>query len=233
MVTRIKICGITRTADADAVVGAGADALGLNFVPSSPRRVTLANAQAIAARVRGAVTRVGLFVDPDPQDVHRVLDCVELDVLQFHGGEPAAFCRSFGVPYLKVIRVREPLRVDALEHEYEDACCLLLDTWVDGVAGGTGRRFDWSLWPRACRLPLVLAGGLNPDNVAEAVTRLAPWGVDVSGGVEATLTEDAAANDGTPAEGMATKGKGIKDPERIRRFVAAVRSAEEVRCARS
>lgn len=209
MITRIKICGITRPADADAVVRSGADALGLNFAPESPRRVDLARACAIAGGVRGAVTRVGLFLDPEPDEVRRVLDSVELDALQFHGSEPGSLCRSFGLPFLKVVRVRKTLQLNVIEREYEDACCLLLDTWVAGIAGGTGQCFDWDLWPRAAKLPLVLAGGLTPDNVAEAVARLAPWGVDVSGGVEGST-------------------RGEKDADRIRRFVDAVRYTDEV-----
>ncbi len=214
MATRIKICGITRQADADAAVHAGVDALGFNFAAASPRRVDVATARSIAERVGGAAVRVGLFLDPQPEDVIRVLDAVELDVLQFHGGEPGALCRAFHLPYLKVVRVRGPLPLNAVEDEYMDACCLLLDTWVAGVAGGTGQCFDWTLWPETSRLPLVLAGGLTPDNVAEAVIRLAPWGVDVSGGVEGAV-------------------KGEKDADRIQGFVSAVRSAEEVRRARS
>ena len=184
MTTRIKICGITRQDDADAVVRAGAHALGLNFAAASPRRVGVGAARDIARQVRGAVIRVGVFVDPEPDAVSRVLDVVELDVLQFHGSEPGSLCRSFGVPFMKAFRMRQPLPLEQVEEEYAGACCLLLDAWVDGVAGGTGKRFDWELWPAEARLPLVLAGGLTPENVAEAVTRLAPWGVDVSGGVE-------------------------------------------------
>lgn len=206
MGTRIKICGITREADADAVVQAGADALGLNFAPSSPRRVDVDQAAAIAARVRGQICRVGLFVDPSADDVARVLDRVELDMLQFHGSESGAACRQFGVPFMKALRVREPLAMASIEQEYAGACCLLLDAYVPGVAGGTGRSFDWDLWPASAALPLMLAGGLNPDNVAGAVRRLAPWGVDVCGGVEGAK-------------------KGEKDPERIRQFIQEVQGA--------
>jgi phosphoribosylanthranilate isomerase len=208
MITRIKICGITRQEDADAVVRAGAQAMGLVFAAASPRRIDVDRARVIARQVRGAVTRVGLFVDPDPEDVSRVLDAVELDVLQFHGSEPASFCRGFGLPYIKTIRMRGPLPLETVEDEFGDACCLLLDTYVEGKAGGTGECFDWTLWPQGSRLPLVLAGGLTPDNVAAAVARLRPWGVDVSGGVEGDR-------------------RGVKDPDRIRRF------AEEVNGARS
>ena len=129
-----------------------------------------------------------------------------LDLLQFHGAESGEFCRSFDVPYVKVLRVRAQLDMAALEETYGDACCLLLDAYVPGRPGGTGERFDWSLWPRRSSLPLVLAGGLTPHNVAEAIATLEPWGVDVSGGVEGAR-------------------KGEKDPARVREFVAEVKRA--------
>ena len=206
MKTRIKICGITRAQDADAAVHAGADALGLNFVESSPRRVSVPQAAAIARQVRDRVVRVGLFADAPAADIRDVLGRVELDLLQFHGDESGAACRQFDLPYLKAIRVRGPLDIAAIEAEYADACALLLDAWVPGQAGGTGRTFDWSLWPRQSRLPLVLAGGLDPDNGGAAVRELAPWGVDVSGGVEGAR-------------------KGEKDADRIQRFIAEVNRA--------
>lgn len=206
MGTRIKICGITREADAEAVADAGADALGLNFARASPRRVDVNQAAAIAAAVRGRIIRVGLFVDAGAAAVGRVLERVELDMLQFHGSESGDHCRQFGLPFMKAVRVREPLAIHSIEQEYAGACCLLLDAYVAGLAGGTGRSFDWRLWPTAATLPLVLAGGLTPDNVRDAVHRLQPWGVDVSGGVEGSE-------------------KGIKDPHRVRRFIAEVEGA--------
>lgn len=206
MNTRIKICGITRAQDADAVVRAGADALGLVFVDSSPRRVDLETASAIARQVQGRIVRVGLFVDAPDGFVRSVLDAVELDLLQFHGSEPASACRSFGLPYVKAIRVGAALPMAELEAEFSDACALLLDAHVPGQAGGTGQVFDWSLWPRSSRLPLVLAGGLDPDNVGPAIRRLRPWAVDVSGGVEGAR-------------------KGEKDAGRIQRFITEVRRA--------
>lgn len=206
MTTRIKICGITRQEDADAAVAAGADAVGLMFVRASRRWIDPARAAAIAERVRGAASTVAVFADPASEDVRRVLDVVAPDVLQFHGTERGGFCRGFGVPYLKALRVREPLPLAELEDEYRDACALLLDACVPGLGGGTGQRFEWSLWPGESRLPLVLAGGLDPDNVGDAVRRLCPWGVDVSSGVEGSRP-------------------GEKDAARIRRFVSEVQRA--------
>lgn len=212
MSIRIKICGITRQADADAAVGAGADAVGLNFAEASPRRLDLPQARRLSAHLGGTAVRVGVFADAAPDEIHRVLDAVELDVLQFHGSEPGTLCRSFGLPFIKALRMREPLPLEEVQEEYAGACCLLLDTYVPGKAGGTGEVFDWRLWPdAACRpvnVPLVLAGGLTPENVGHAVAQLDPWGVDVSGGVEGPV-------------------KGEKDPDKIRRFV------EEVKRARS
>lgn len=206
MSTRVKICGITRAQDADAVIRAGADALGFMFVASSPRRVGVAEAAAIARRVGGAVSRVGVFLDAADDEIREVIDQVELDVLQFHGSESGAACRRFELPYLKAIRVAGPLPMAELEAEYADACALLLDACVPGKAGGTGQTFDWALWPPRSRLPLVLSGGLDPDNVGTAVRALRPWGVDVSSGVEGPR-------------------KGEKDAERIQRFIAEVRRA--------
>jgi phosphoribosylanthranilate isomerase len=206
MNTRIKICGITRAQDADAVVRAGADALGLVFVDSSPRRVDPETAAAIARQVRGRIVRVGLFVDASHEFVESVLDVVSLDLLQFQGSEPGSVCRSFGLPYVKAVRVGAVVPIVELEAEYADACALQLDAYVPGKAGGTGQAFDWSLWPTSSRLPLVLAGGLDPDNVGAAVRRLRPWAVDVSGGVEGAR-------------------KGEKDVQRIQRFITEVRRA--------
>jgi phosphoribosylanthranilate isomerase len=203
--TKIKICGITRHEDAQAVVQAGADALGLNFAEVSPRKVSIDTAAAIANDVGGSLQRVGLFVNASARFVGAVLRQVELDVLQFHGEESGSFCAGFGIPFMKAIRMRSAVDMASLEEEYADACCLLLDAYVPGQRGGTGARFDLALWPRAASKRLVLAGGLTPDNVADALGQVQPYGVDVSGGVEGPT-------------------KGIKDPERIKRFIDEVRS---------
>ena len=186
---------------------AGVDALGLNFAAVSPRRVAVADAAEIADAVAGTLTRVGIFVDPQPEDVRRVLDAVALDVLQFHGNETDAFCAGFGMPYMKAHRVAARVDAETLRRDFPAACAHLLDTFVPGQPGGTGQRFDWGYWPRSSDLKLVLAGGLTPDNVADAIRATRPFAVDVSGGVEGSR-------------------KGIKDPERIERFVAAVRAAD-------
>jgi phosphoribosylanthranilate isomerase len=203
----IKICGITRVEDANVACEEGANAVGLNFVEGSPRRVAFPVAISITAGCRGLVTRVGLFVDPDADTVRHVLDRVELDLLQFHGDETPTFCRSFGVPYIKALPVRGPVP-EAVFERFSDAFALLLDAWVAGRSGGTGHCFDWSLWPSRAAIAasprLILAGGLTPDNVHQAVLRTTPWGVDVSGGVEGSV-------------------KGVKDHERIRQFIRRVR----------
>lgn len=210
--TRIKICGITRIEDAEFAARNGADALGLNFAPASRRRVTPEAAAPIARSVAGRAIRVGVFLDADPDEVRRVLAEVELDALQFHGAETADYCESFGLPYVKTLRVTARVDGATLAREHPGACCHLLDTFVPGQAGGTGQTFDWSLWPTDAGLKLALAGGLTPENVGDAIRRLRPWAVDVAGGVE----------NGTP---------GCKDRERTRRFVAVVRAADAERWA--
>ena len=206
MPTRIKICGITRIEDALAAVAAGADALGFVFHAPSPRHIDAENARAIVARLPPFVSAVGLFVDRSPAEVESVLARVPLDLLQFHGDETPELCERFARPYLKAVRMRPG--VDLLEYarRFRNARGLLLDAYVSGAHGGSGTRFDWSLVPENLPVPIVLSGGLAPDNVAEAVRRLRPWAVDVSSGVEAA--------------------KGIKDPQRIRDFIAGVRRAD-------
>ena len=202
--TRIKICGITRPEDAIAAARAGADAIGLVFYPPSPRHNDIARAQAIARVVPPFVTLVGLFVNPAPEEVRKVLSEVPLQLLQFHGDEDPAFCASFALPWVKAARMRPGL--DLVEYAARfgsaGASGLVLDAYTEEY-GGAGMRFDWSLIPAELPLPVILAGGLNPDNVGEAVQHVSPWAVDVSSGVE--------------APGGA---KGIKDPALIARFIA-------------
>ena len=206
--TRIKICGITREADLDAAVAAGADALGFVFYAPSPRHVTTQRAAALVARVPAFVKTVGLFVNAEPDAVTAVLDQVPLDLLQFHGDENPGYCASFRRPWIKAARVKPGF--DLLEYAQVFAGAtgfsgLLLDAHVEGYGGG-GKAFDWSLIPPSLPQPVILSGGLHPGNVAEAVRRVKPWAVDVSSGVEA--------------------GRGIKDMQKIVDFIAGVRNAD-------
>lgn len=193
--TRVKICGITRLQDLQAAVEAGADALGFVFTPRSRRLLEPAVAAKLVAEVPAFVSRVGLFMDQGCEEVARVLERVPLSLLQFHGREDAAFCRQFGLPYMKAFGMASAGAPDhelafefaeeltRAERDYADAAALLLDSHGAGEPGGTGRPFDWAAVPRLSR-PLVLAGGLTADNVREAVRAVRPWAVDVSSGVE-------------------------------------------------
>lgn len=207
-VVRSKICGITRLEDALAAVAAGADAIGLVFYARSPRAVTVQQAQAILAGLPPFVTTVGLFVDMPQNEIEAVLAAVPLDLLQFHGNERAADCDALARPYIKALRVRAEDDVAALVDAYPGARAVLLDTYVDGVPGGTGQAFDWALVPAELSKPVILAGGLTADNVAAAITQVRPYAVDVSGGVEAS--------------------KGIKDAAKVKDFVRAVRAVGEL-----
>ncbi|MNE11067.1 N-(5'-phosphoribosyl)anthranilate isomerase [compost metagenome] len=202
---RSKICGITRIEDALAAVEAGADALGLVFYAKSPRAVTVQQARAIIAALPPFVTTVGLFVNASRCELGEILDAVPLDLLQFHGDETLADCEGWHRPYIKALRVKAGDDIAAACLAYPSASGILLDTYVEGVPGGTGEAFDWSLIPQGLSKPIILAGGLTPDNVAGAIARVQPYAVDVSGGVE--------------------QGKGIKDHAKIRAFVQAVRSS--------
>ncbi|MEZ5524360.1 MAG: phosphoribosylanthranilate isomerase [Pseudomonadales bacterium] len=200
--TRIKICGITRPEDALAVAEAGADAIGLVFYPKSPRAVTIEQAVAIVNVLPPFVTRVGLFVDATPAELEAVLDRVELDVVQFHGNESLERCESVGKEYMKAVRVRETSDIIAALERYPTASALLLDAYHPDKPGGTGETFDWDKIPANLSKPIVLAGGLTADNVQAAIDAVRPYAVDVSGGVETA--------------------KGIKNREKIQRFVSAV-----------
>ena len=200
---RVKICGITRVEDALAAVAAGADAIGLVFYARSPRAVDVEQARTILAALPPFVTSVGLFVNAERSELERILAQVPLDLLQFHGDESVAQCEGYGRPYIKALRVKAGDDIAAEMARYPSAQGILLDTYVEGVPGGTGEAFDWSLVPRQASRPLILAGGLRPDNVAAAVAQVRPYAVDVSGGVEA--------------------GKGIKDAQKIGAFIRAAR----------
>ncbi|HEX6829507.1 MAG TPA: phosphoribosylanthranilate isomerase [Burkholderiales bacterium] len=204
--TRVKICGITRAEDALAAARLGADAIGLMFHPPSPRHVTPKQARGIVHELPPFVTVVGVFVDPSPEEVRSALAAVSLHLLQFHGDEAPEFCAGFGVDYIKAARVRPGLDLVQYAARHAPARALLLDAYVPGAHGGTGRSFDWSLIPRELPLPVILSGGLDASNVADAVRRVRPWAVDVSSGVESA--------------------KGIKDPARISAFIRGVRDAD-------
>jgi phosphoribosylanthranilate isomerase len=204
MKTRIKICGLTRLEDVQAAVGAGADAIGLVFYPPSPRHVDLAAASKLAHAVPPFITIVGLFVNADPALVKATLAAVPIHLLQFHGDEDESYCRQFDHPYMKAARVKPGLDLVQYAAGFPSAQAILLDAFADGYGGG-GKVFDWSLIPPALGKPMVLSGGLDAGNVGEAMLRVRPAAVDVSSGVEAA--------------------RGIKDAEKIRAFVAAVRAA--------
>ncbi|BEV70616.1 MULTISPECIES: phosphoribosylanthranilate isomerase [unclassified Paludibacterium] len=197
--TRVKICGITRPEDGVEAARLGADAIGLVFYPRSPRHVSLTAARQVVAALPPFVSVVALFVDPSREAVEEVLAAVPVDVLQFHGDESADFCRAFARPYLKAVRMRPGVDLLALAGVFHDARGLLVDAFVDGVHGGTGTRFDWSLLPERLPVPLILSGGLDEKNVADAVRQVGPAAVDVSSGVEVS--------------------KGIKDARRMAAFI--------------
>lgn len=206
MMTRVKICGITRIQDAHAAVQSGAHALGLVFYERSPRHVTVQQAAQLAAAIPPFVTRVGLFVNASAETVRAVLREVTLDVLQFHGEEDAAYCAQFARPYLKALRVRPGLDLLQYAARYQDAQGLLLDAYVEGTHGGTGASFDWALIPQDLPLPVILSGGLDVYNVVQAIAQVRPYAVDVSSGVEAA--------------------KGIKDAAKVAAFINEVKQID-------
>ncbi|MDN3577300.1 phosphoribosylanthranilate isomerase [Chitinimonas viridis] len=203
MTARIKICGLRDVATARATAALGADAIGLVFHEASPRHVSINTAHEIVAALPPFVSTVGLFVDADPSLVEGVLRTLPLDLLQFHGDEPPEYCRAFGRPYIKAVRVKPGLDLLELADRYADARGLLCDAYSPLAHGGTGERFDWNLLPASLPLPLILSGGLDSANVADAIRAVRPWAVDVSSGVESQ--------------------RGIKDLDRVAQFIAAVR----------
>ena len=202
MRTRIKICGITRVEDARAAVELGADAIGLVFYAPSPRNVGPQQARAIVAAIPPFVTVVGLFVDPTRDQVESVLRGCGLNLLQFHGDEAPDFCGAFGLPYIKAARVRADADLVQYLSPYHAAQAWLLDAYHERLYGGSGEAFDWKLIPHDLARPVILSGGLTPDNVGAAVRQVRPWAVDVSSGVEAA--------------------KGVKDAAKIAAFIAGV-----------
>lgn len=207
--TRIKICGLTREADVDDALDAGADALGFVLWPKSPRAVPLVRAVELAARMPPFATPVLLFVNPSPQEVRAATEALPHALLQFHGDETPEQCAAAGHAYIRAARMAPGFDLLDFDRRFQGAQALLLDAHVEGY-GGAGKVFDWSLLhnlPGGVGLPLVLSGGLNPANVTDGVLSLRPWAVDVSSGVESA--------------------KGIKNPALVRRFCKAVREADD------
>jgi phosphoribosylanthranilate isomerase len=204
--TRIKFCGITREKDAQAAIALGVDALGFVLVPASKRYIPAEKAAAIRRRLPPFVGTVALLKDADAGFVQDAIDTLKPDLLQFHGDEPADYCESFGLPYLKAVAMGEKQSLVALARRYKGATGLLLDSHSKGGMGGRGEAFDWSR-VTAVKTPLVLAGGLNPANVGRAIRQLRPYAVDVSSGIEAK--------------------PGIKDHDKMRAFVEAVQRADK------
>lgn len=203
--TRVKFCGLTRAEDARVAIDLGVDALGLVFVPQSKRFLDPDRANALLAGVAPLVQVIGLFMDASAADVAAVLDAVPLDVLQFHGRESPEYCRQFRRPYIKALAMGDGVDVVRTASGYAAARGVLLDAHRSGEQGGTGQRFDWSLIPAALADRIILAGGLTPENVAEAITDVRPYAVDVSSGIESA--------------------PGIKCPRRMQQFMNEVESA--------
>jgi phosphoribosylanthranilate isomerase len=206
MKTQVKICGITNIADGLAVAEAGADLIGLMFCEESPRLVTLKQAAEISQALPRFVVRVGVFVNPPADLVMQAISDCHLTMLQFHGDEPSEFCTQFGLMSLKAIRVRDESSLQLLANYQTDA--FLLDAFSKNGRGGTGEKFNWDLAAKAQQFgkPFFLAGGLTPENVAEAVRTVRPFGVDVSSGVESS--------------------PGKKDPLKVRAFIGAAKSSQ-------
>jgi len=200
--TRVKICGITQQSDALAAVNAGADALGFVFYEPSPRYLSLQQAGLIFASLPAFINKVALFVNPSREYVNEALSLLSIDTLQFHGDEDEAFCQSFNKPYLKAIRVQAETNFEQLAAEYHSAAGLLLDAFDSQQYGGTGHTFDWSLFPKSTEQSIILAGGLNTQNIQQAITQTRPYAVDVSSGVE--------------------KSKGLKDHQLMTQFMQEV-----------
>lgn len=207
---RIKFCGITRPADALAAARAGADAIGLVFYQPSPRAVSVDEALAVMAALPPFVTTVGLFVDAPTERVREILSLVPLDLLQFHGEESPEYCDAFDRPWIKAVRMQEEVDLHEQCARYANARGLLVDAWVADRPGGTGQTFDWARIPPDLPLPLILAGGLSPDNVAEAVSRVNPWAVDVSGGVEERAPDGAKRPGLKSGQAMQAFARGVK-----------------------
>jgi phosphoribosylanthranilate isomerase len=204
--TRVKICGFTQPSDALVASELGVDAIGLVFYPPSPRNVGIEQAVAISQSLPAFVTLVALFVDPDRAFVEEVIKQVGIDLIQFHGNEPAKFCGSFSAPYIKAVRMHGEVDLTEIEKEYGGAKGILLDAWHPTEKGGTGEQFDWKRIPADFKLPIILAGGLTPENIGLAIETARPFAVDLSSGVE--------------------QSKGIKDHAKMARLLTEVNRFE-------
>jgi len=191
--TRVKICGITTPDDAQFTVAAGADAIGLVFYEKSPRAVSIAQAQAICATLPPFVLTVGLFVNANAAEVERVLANVPLTSLQFHGAESPKYCSQFARPYIKAVPMKGLADFAAYADQYQDAQGFLVDSHAPDTVGGSGKTFDWTTVPQNYQKPLILAGGLTPHNVAQAIKMTKVYAVDVSSGVEEFAGKKSAA----------------------------------------
>ena len=205
MRTRIKICGITRLEDAKASVRAGCDALGFVFYKESPRYIALDAFKVIVKELPPFVTKTGLFVNADPAEIEEAIQSGFVNVLQFHGDETPDFCRQFNFPYIKAVAVSSSVDLIQYAKDFHDAEALLLDAYHEHLKGGTGQIFDWNLITQSLSKPMVIAGGLTVDNVKEAIKKVKPYAVDVSGGVE--------------------ESKGIKNSLKIQAFIKETQDA--------
>jgi phosphoribosylanthranilate isomerase len=207
MISRVKICGITRLQDAKSAIEAGASALGFVFYAPSPRYVDPLKAQEIISKLPPFITTTALFVNETAENVNAISELIQTDLLQFHGDESNAYCRQFNRPFIKALRGNADVDITQAYADYPNARALLVDTFVKGVPGGTGAAFNWPLIPEALRQHIILAGGLDPGNVASAIRQIRPYAVDVSGGLEAE--------------------KGLKCAAKIIKFMSEVNNANQ------
>tara|TARA_B110000858_G_scaffold180501_1_gene218124 strand:- start:292 stop:915 length:624 start_codon:yes stop_codon:yes gene_type:complete len=205
MTIKIKICGITNIEDALNASLLGADALGFVFVGKSPRYITPLNTSIIIDALPPFISKVGLFVNPSKEEVEDAIRVAKFDLLQFHGDENEEFCNQFNLPYIKAISVKSEVNLVEYETNYNSASALLLDTYSEKARGGTGTTFDWNLIPAEESKPLIIAGGLNNENITDLLRHTTPYAVDVSGGVELL--------------------KGKKDYKKMENFILGVRNA--------
>jgi len=201
--TRVKFCGLRHKDDVAEAVALGVDALGFVFYEPSSRCVAPEDAATLTRAVPAFLTRVGLFVNENAETIKRIFEIARLNLIQYHGEESPEFCDSVGLPYIKAFRVQQDTDIRGAMDRYPNASGFLLDAYVKGQPGGTGERFDWGLIPRSYA-PIILAGGLTPDNAKDAIEQVAPWALDVSGGIESK--------------------PGRKDPDKMARFIDACRN---------